>query len=343
MKIFVTGALGFIGAHFVERALAEGHKVSGIYRSASGDKQQLLQLLTSKGAKLQQGDVVAPESYERLLVGMQCVCHFAAAFKDPLHSEEEFHRINVKGTERVLLSAANCGVQRFVFCSTAGIYGQQLSGITDECATPRPWNAYERSKHAAENCVRHLSLQRRTQYVILRPAVVYGPRDDRLFKLFRSAAKGRFPLFGPGRGRRHMVYVSDVVDAFLLACTRDSAANQEMIVAGSEAVPLCDLLETLAKVLQRRTCGPRLPLRPMLVLAAMVEDLCRCLHVNPPIYRRRMAFYLSDAAFDCTRAKQIMGWQPRIGLQDGLRSTYEALRGRRRVPPWYLPDTPARD
>lgn len=349
MRIFVSGALGFLGAHFIERALADGHTVSGIYRTASGNKQRLLTLLASKGAKLQQGDVTVPDSYEHLLVGVQCVCHFAAAFNGPWHSDNDFHRINVTGTETLLLSAANAAVHRFVFCSTAGIYGQQLPGVTDEGAITQPWNAYERSKLAAEKRVRALSLERQIQFVILRPAVAYGPRDERLLKLFQSAAKGRFPLFGPGRGRRHMVHVDDVVDAFLLACTRDGAAYQEMIIAGPAAVPLHDLLKTLATVLHRRRCGPRLPLMPVWCLAAMVEDLCRALRVKPAICRRRMGFYISDAAFDCRRAKQFLGWQPRIELRDGLQHTCQAyedaslMRPRRVLAPWYLPDAPARD
>lgn len=324
MQIFVTGALGFIGAHFAERALAAEHRVVGLYRSADGEKEQLRDALADLGATLVPGDVLAPEDYRHLLAGADAVCHFAAAFKGASHSEADFHRINVVGTEQVLRAAAAMGVRRFILCSTAGIYGQRLPGITDETASPQPWNAYERSKYAAEGRVRELAPALGMEFVILRPAVVYGPRDDRLLKLFRTAAKGHFPLFGAGRGRRHMVYVSDVADAFLLACTQSKAANQDMIVAGPEAVSLREMLDTLATVLSRPSCGPKLPLTPMLLLAALVEDTCKLVGIEPPIYRRRMDFYRSDAAFDCSRARTLLNWSPRVPLRDGLRSTYEA-------------------
>jgi nucleoside-diphosphate-sugar epimerase len=162
------------------------------------------------------------------------------------------------------------------------------------------------------------------EYVILRPTAVYGPRDQRLLKLFRSAAKGRFPLFGRGDGRRHMVYVSDLADAFLRACTTPAAANQEMIVAGPEAVPLRELLQTLASLSNRRSAGPRLPLRPMLALAAVTEDLCGVLGIKPPLYRRRMDFYTNDAAFDSSRARKVLGWEPKVSLRDGLALTMRA-------------------
>jgi nucleoside-diphosphate-sugar epimerase len=152
------------------------------------------------------------------------------------------------------------------------------------------------------------------EYVILRPSVVYGPRDDRLSKLFRTAVKGRFPLFGRGDGRRHMVYVTDV------------AANTEMIIAGPEAVPLREMLQILARLTQRRSCGPQLPLAPMLGLAAVVEDVCKLLKIKPPIYRRRMDFYLSDAAFNCARARQVLGWEPKVSLTEGLDHTLKAYQ-----------------
>jgi nucleoside-diphosphate-sugar epimerase len=326
MRIFVTGALGFIGAHFVERALAAGHQITGIFRSAEGDKAESLHKFRTQGARLEEGDILEPDTYASLLKDVECICHFAAAFKGSGHTDADFIRTNVAGTESVLSAGADAGVRRFVLCSTAGIYGQSLSGITSEVAPARPWNAYERSKHAAEERVRERAAELGMEYVILRPAVVYGPRDDRLLKLFRAAARGRFPLFGAGNGRRHMVYVSDVADAFVLGCTTPGAANHDMIIAGPEAVPLREMLNTLADVMRRKSCGPRLPLAPMLLLAALVEDACKLVGVNPPLYRRRMDFYRSDAAFDCTRAKRLMGWAPRIDLREGLLRTYEATR-----------------
>ena len=324
MKIFVTGALGFIGSHFVERALAAGHGITGLYRRINQDKRALLVSLTRQGANLAQGDILKADAWQYRMRGADCVCHFAAAFKESALREEDFHRVNVIGTETVLRAAANAGVRRIVLCSTAGIYGQRLAGITDESATPQPSNAYERSKHASEQIVRTLAPQLGLEFAILRPVTVYGPRDDRLLKLFRSAARGHFPLFGTGSGRRHMVYVTDVAEAFVLACTCPNARNRELIIAGPEAMPLREMLDTLASVMHRRSVGPRLPLAPMLLLAALVEDACKLVGVAPPIYRRRMDFYRTDAAFDCRRAQRLLGWVPRVGLREGFRRTHEA-------------------
>lgn len=329
MRMFVTGATGFIGAHFVERALAEGHEVLGLYRSNGPKHSDEISRLTARGARLQRGDILKPETFADALGGVDCVCHFAAAFRESGADEAYFERMNVQGTTNVVEAAVAAGVKRFVHCGTAGIYGQRVPGTIDEQTPIRPWNSYERSKLAADERVRKIAGDAGMEYVILRPTAVYGPRDERLLKLFRSVAKGRFPLFGRGDGRRHMIYVTDLADAFLRACTAPLAANRELIVAGPKAVPLREMLETIAQVANRSAFGPSLPLGPMLALAAVVEDTCKVLKIKPPIYRRRMDFYLNDAAFDSRQAQALLGWQPKVDLAEGFAATLGALRQER--------------
>jgi nucleoside-diphosphate-sugar epimerase len=332
MRIFVTGATGFIGAHFVERALAEGHEVTGLYRSDGPRHRAVIEQLRSHGASLRHGDILEPGSFADTLKGADVVCHFAAAFRESGADEAYFERMNVEGTTNVARAAAQAGVKRFVHCGTAGIYGQRVAGTISESTPIRPWNSYERSKLAADKRVREIASEAGMEFVILRPTAVYGPRDERLLKLFRSVQKGRFPLFGRGDGRRHMIYVTDLADAFLRACTAPSAVNQELIVAGPKAVPLREMLQTIAQVANRPAFGPRLPLKPMLALAAVVEDTCKVLKINPPIYRRRMDFYLNDAAFDSRHAQTVLGWQPKVDLPEGFAATLSALRQEKSVP-----------
>ncbi len=321
MRIFVSGISGFIGGHFAAHAARAGHEIVGLRRTPAKGEDHPGSTLT----QVRYGDVLAPETLAGALDGVDCVCHFAAAFTEA-RSEDYFQRVNVEGTANLLAAASAAGVKRFVLCSTAGIYGQRVSGVIDESRPPQPWNAYERSKLAAEEEVRRGAAARGLEYVILRPTAVYGPGDRRLAKLFRNAARGRFPLFGRGDGRRHMVYVEDLAQAFLLACTQAQAANQEMIIAGPEAVPLREMLQTLAEVANRKRSGPRLPLKPMLILAGITEDVCRRINVDPPLHRRRMDFYLNDAAFDCTRARTVLDWEPKVSLRDGLAATLRAER-----------------
>ncbi|HKZ74253.1 MAG TPA: NAD-dependent epimerase/dehydratase family protein [Steroidobacteraceae bacterium] len=343
MRILASGASGFIGSHFVERALADGHQVVGLYRAESAANCRLLAQLHSLGAKLRIGDLLDVQSLREALVGVDVVCHFAAAFNESAADDGIYQRANVTGTANLAGVAAELGIRRFVHCSTAGIYGRRADGILDEESPMQPWNAYERSKLDAESALRRIARSTRMEYVILRPAVVYGPRDARLRKMFSLVARGRFPLFGRGAGHRHFIHVADAVDAFMRACTEPAAADREMIIAGPKAVPLRELLYTLASVVDRPSPGPQLPLRPMLILAAVTEDVCRLLRVQPPLHRRRMDFYLNDAEFDCRRARHILGWEPKVELRDGLARTWRSyLEDVGSKPGWPQPAVSAR-
>jgi nucleoside-diphosphate-sugar epimerase len=326
MRLVVTGVTGFVGSHFAERALAAGHEVVGICNSSSPEKAAIRSHLTALGAKLVDGNILKADSLASAMQGGDCVCHFAAAFRESGVEDDYFLRMNVQGTTHVIEAAAAAGVNRFIYCSTGGIYGQRVAGIIDEKMQAKPWNIYERSKVEAEQATRTLATKLGIEYVILRPTSVYGPRDERLLKLFKSAAKGRFPLFGAGEGRRHMVYVTDVADAFLDACAVPEAASQECIVAGPQATSLKDMLKELAAVVGRRSCGPSLPLAPMMLLSAVVEDVAGVIKIKPPLYRRRMDFYLNDAAFSTNHAKSVLGWEPKVGLREGLALTLAAYR-----------------
>lgn len=318
MRILVTGASGFLGRHVVRHAIAAGHDIVALQRkpdkgsSTPGVRNRVI---------VRQSDLLDREALEAAMAEVDCVCHLAAAFTEAHADDRHFHRVNVEGTATVMAAAHAAGVRRFVFCSTAGIYGKSVPDVIDESRRPRPWNSYERSKVAAEEEVRRRAAAYGMEYVILRPSTIYGPGDRRLAKLYRNASRGRFPLFGRGEGRRHMVYVDDLAEAFLRACMLPSAANREMIVAGPEAATLREILQTIAELSYRRSSGPQLPLKPMLALAAVTEDLCRLLKIKAPLHRRRMDFYLSDTEFDCRVAREVLGWQPRVSLREGLRRT----------------------
>jgi dihydroflavonol-4-reductase len=217
-------------------------------------------------------------------------------------------------------------VERFVYCSTIGIYGHQAPGITQENSPLAPGNIYERTKVSAELLVRDFAEHCGVPAVILRPADVNGPRDQRLLKRFKGVAQGRFQLFGSGKGRRHMVYVDDVVAAFFKACERDDAVGEGLIVAGPSACTLRELLGEITHATGSRRYGVRLPHAPLLRLAAAVEDMSAALGIDPPIYRRRMDFFHSDSEFDTSRARRVLGWEPKVDLREGIRRTLEDYR-----------------
>jgi nucleoside-diphosphate-sugar epimerase len=123
-----------------------------------------------------------------------------------------------------------------------------------------------------------------------------------------------------------MVYVDDVVSAFFQACERDEAVGEGVIVAGPTVCTLRELLDEITRATGSKRYGVRLPLAPMLGVAGVVEDVCAKLNLDPPIYRRRMDFFYSDSAFDISRARRVLDWEPKVDLPEGIRRTFEDYR-----------------
>lgn len=326
MKLLVTGGTGFIGSHLAEAGRRRGAEVKVLGLTDRPEERANVEALARQGVEILPGSITDPELCGRAVRGATHVFHLAVAMREGGKQDEFFERVNLDGTRHLLDAAADAGVTRFVHCSTIGIFGHRAPGVTREDSPLAPGNVYERTKVASERMVREVAGARGMPFVILRPADVYGPRDQRLLKLFRGVQRGRFPLFGPGAGRRHMVYVDDVVEAFFKACERDEALGQALIVAGPRACTLRELIGQVQEATGSRRYGVRLPLAPMLAAAAVVEDVCQALHLDPPIYRRRMDFFWSDSEFDTSRARQALDWIPRVELAEGIRRTAEAYR-----------------
>jgi dihydroflavonol-4-reductase len=323
MKLLVTGGTGFIGSHLAEEGRRRGAEVVVLGLTDRPEEKANAEILSRAGAEVLSGSITDADLCRRASRGATHIFHLAVAMREGGKSDEFFESINLDGTRHLLQAATMERVQRFVYCSTIGIYGHRAPGITTEDSPFSPGNAYERTKVAAERLVRDFAENCGLPAVVLRPADVYGPRDQRLLKMFKGVSRGRFPLFGAGRGRRHMVYVDDVVSAFFKACERDEALGQGLIIAGPRACTLRELLDEVTAATGSKRYGIRLPLMPMLGLAAVVEDVCAALAIDPPIYRRRMDFFHSDSEFDTSRARRVLGWEPQIDLREGIRRTFE--------------------
>jgi nucleoside-diphosphate-sugar epimerase len=326
MRLLVTGGTGFIGSHLAEEGRRRGAEVVVLGLTDRPGEQSNAELLTRMGVEVLSGSITDAELCRRAARGATHIFHLAVAMREGGKSDEFFESINLDGTRHLLQAASTGRVQRFVYCSTIGIYGHRAPGITAEESPLAPGNIYERTKVAAERLVRDFAENCALPSVVLRPADVYGPRDQRLLKMFKGVSRGRFPLFGSGAGRRHMVYVDDVVSAFFKACEREEAVGEGLIVAGPRACTLRELLDEVAAATGSRRYGIRLPLTPMLGLAAVVEDVCAALAIDPPIYRRRMDFFHSDSEFDTSKARRVLGWEPKVDLREGVRRTLEEYR-----------------
>ena len=328
MRVLITGGTGFIGSHLAERAISRGYDVTVLGLTDLDSDRANSRLLAAKGARIVSGSILDRSLCEKAMMGVDRVFHLAVAMREAGKGDDFFRRVNIDGTRHLLELASLASVDRFVYCGTIGIFGHTFDGIADEQSPKNPGNIYEITKLDAERLVFEYYDDFGLPVVVLRPADVYGPRDQRLIKLFRGVSKGRFPVFGNGQGRRHMVYISDVVSAFERACEVDEAVGEALIIAGPEICTLAELIELIRLECGSRSYGIRLPLGPMVILSGIVEDVCSKFGFDPPIYRRRMDFFTSDSAFDISKAIGTLGWSPAIGLKEGVRLTYNAYKDR---------------
>ncbi len=327
MRALVTGATGFIGRALSERLISEGVELRVLAR----DPRRLDGLSAGARVEVVEGDVTDPAAVDRAVAGAEIVFHVAGSFREADAPDERYRQVNVESVRHVIEAARRHGVRRVVHTSTIGIHGSIAAGVPATEDTPlRPEGVYEVTKAEGDSLALAEAAAGRPEVVVLRPAPVYGPGDYRLLKLFRLAARARPVLLGDGSALYHMVHIDDLVDAFLLAARVPEAAGHAFIVAGRERPTVNELVAAVARALGR-TEPPRpfhLPATPVRALAGLVEDVCRPLRLNPPIYRRRVDFFLNNRLYDTSKAEGVLGFRPRVALEDGLRRTAEWYRAK---------------
>ena len=302
VRAVVTGGAGFIGSHIVDLLLAEGHDIAVVDNLVTGKHSNL-----NPRARFYEASVVSP-SLKWVLAAErpEVVFHQAAQMSvkastdDPLYDAQ----INVIGLVNLLEACVAAGVRKVVYASSGAIYGNPVYLPLDEDHPQRPESPYGITKLAGEHYLRYYALERGLRYTALRYGNVYGPRQDGygeagVVAIFaHQLLTGQVPVIHwDGEQVRDYVYVADVARANLLAAaTGDGCCYGIATGIGTSVNHLYRLLcESIGvDVTPRR--GPRRP-----------GDL-------------RVAY------FDASRARADLGWEPTVGLRDGLRLTVEARR-----------------
>jgi len=317
MRVLVTGGTGFTGTALVKRLIDEGHDVVAL------DYKEGLQCdaLRSHGAEIVIRSVTDREAVERSMEGVEFVFHLAAAFRELDVPHSFYDEVNVGGTRIVLETAGRYGVRKFVYCSTCGVHGNVDHPPANEDAPIHPADYYQRTKYEAEALLMN-ETRKGMETVILRPAAIYGPGDpERFFMIFKRVAKGTFPMFGNGRTLYHPLYIDNLIDAFLL-CMRPGVGNgRTYLIADKTYYPIEEIVKAVASALDIPVRIPHFPMLPLVVLGHVVEAICKPFGVTPPIFPRRVDWYRQNRAFDISRARNELGYVPRVSLDEGLRRT----------------------
>ena len=211
-------------------------------------------------------------------------------------------------------------VKRILHCSTIGVHGGVDEIPANEESPYSPSDIYQVTKLEGEKLAQQ-AIQDGLPVSIVRPAGIYGPGDLRFLKLFSMVKSGRFVMFGSGNTFMHMVYIDDLVDGMIKVVEHADGIGKTMILAGEEYVSLKDLIRLVAQA--TTTIPPRwqLPIWPLMAAATLCECICKPLGIEPPLHRRRAAFFTKNRAFSIDRAKSAIGYAPKVDLARGLQQT----------------------
>lgn len=315
--VLLTGAGGFIGRHLVDYMLSRNRSVIALDVNIDGiqhlrDHPRLRQI---------QLDIRSHESVNALIKDADLIFHLAAAHREVGVDEDYYRAINVEALKNMLQAAMKEKVRRFVHCSTVGVYGPLATVPADENMVCRPDITYERTKLEGEEAVRRAVSSRGLSAVIIRPSWVYGPECPRTLKLFRSIAKRRFFFVGDGKNLRHPVYIADLLSAFELASTVSIPSGEAVNVAGPNAVTIRELVEKIIRQLDINYRPPTLPLGPVIMGCRLMEKGFAFIGRQPPFSTRSVKFFTENSSFSIEKARNLLGYQPEISLDDGLSRT----------------------
>ena len=337
MKALVTGATGFIGGHIVDSLLVAGHRVRGLARNTEKAAR-----LRHVGVDVVMGDVTDIESLRAAAKGIDSVFHAAAKVTD-WGPWPEFEAVTVRGTENILQAAAGAGVRRFLHVSTVGVYDEKAvavgAGRMGE-DTPLTSGAdlsfgfYARSKMLAERAAFRYHQEGKLTVSAIRPAWVYGPRDESIFprmvQFLKSPLAAWVGKFDPVIG---LIYVTDVADLAVGAATIEAAAGQTYNAAPEEDVRLREFINAVCRALDMKPPRRSVPYPVAAALATLVETWARLTRSKEPPVVTRAALTLQtvDQRFDISKAKRDLGWEPKVSMEEGVRATAAWARAREPV------------
>lgn len=307
----VTGATGFLGGALCHRLAAEGVHVKALARRPERDRY----IRAIANLDIVMGDITDEQRMGEIATGCDLVFHAAAATGGPLDHQRH---TNVAGTGSVMNAAASSGVQRVIHISTISVYGYKNKGDVTEDTPPNPGHdAYHISKTEAEAVVRKIGAAHGVSYAILRPGMIYGPRSNMWTRtLFQLARRKPTPFPGRGGGSAYPIYIDDVVDLAVTAALHPAAHNQTFNCTPDPSPTVREFLGAYSRLAGHN--------RWLSIPPALARLLAALIAITAPAHSPRkdavdaLALIQRRVTYKMDKAHDLLGWQPKVSLQDGV-------------------------
>jgi len=320
-KVLVTGATGFTGGYLTEELVNRGYEVRALSLA-----HQNVDKLRQLGVEVVYGDLTRKETLVPAVEDIEIVFHIAAIFREQNVPKQYFFDVNVGGTKNLLEASLEANVRRFVHCSTVGVQGEIKHPPAKETDPYNPGDIYQRSKVEGEKLALKFFKENAIEGVVFRPVGIYGPGDLRFLKIFKWVNSGKFKMIGQGDVFYHLTFVKDLVNGIILCGEKDEAIGEIFTLGGNEYLKLNEFVKLLASILGVPEPTTRVPVWPVWFGGLLCEIVCYPFRINPPIYRRRVDFFIKDRAFDISKAKRLLGYNPKVDLVTGLKMTADWYR-----------------
>jgi uncharacterized protein YbjT (DUF2867 family) len=285
MKVFLTGATGFVGKHMLERLLAEGHAVRALVREP--------QKASSSGlgkAELVAGDVVDGTGLTEAMQGCDAVIHLVGIIVEK--GTNTFERVHHLGTRNVVQAAKRTGIKRFIQMSALGVRADGGA-------------AYQTTKWKGEEEVRHSGIP----FCILRPSLIFGEGDGFVTQMMATMRSAPFfrPVPGDGTPKFRPIAIEDVTTCFARGLTYEAATNQTVDLGGADELTLNEVLAEIARCAGVRKPPVHIPMPLMIAAATVAQKLLK----NPPVTLDQLRMLKEGSTCDIEPMKRIFSLNPR--------------------------------
>jgi len=294
MKVFLTGATGFVGKHMLERLLADGHAVRAALRGLPGQKARVVTHTQHLGRRDDfewvPGDIVEGTRLDEGMQGCDAVIHLVGIIVEK--GTNTFERVHHLGTRNVVEAARRTGIKRFVQMSALGVRGDGVA-------------PYQTTKWKGEEEVRQSGIP----FCILRPSLIFGEGDGfvtQMMATMRSAPLFR-PVPGDGAPKFRPIAVEDVTTCFARALTLEAATNQTIDLGGADELTLNEVLAEIARCAGVRKPAVHIPMPLMMMGARVAQKLLK----NPPVTVDQLRMLREGSTCDIGPMKRIFGITPR--------------------------------
>lgn len=325
MKAVVTGGNGFIGRYIVEQLRARGDEVRVIGRRPYPE-------LEAMGVRCFAIDLSSQESCAEALRGCDVVFHVAAK-AGVWGAAAEYYRNNVTATQHMLRETVRAAVPKFVYTSTPSVvFGEEsVEGADENQPYPARYLApYSFTKALAE---RSVLACRELLTVVIRPPIVWGPRDPHIVpRLLSRARAGRLVQIGDGSNKVDITYVENAAAAHILAADRLSADSplrgRPYFIGQEEPVFVWEFINRLIHLAGLKPVRRTISLATALRVAGALETTYRLFNLpgEPPLTRLTVTQLARSRWFDLSAARRDLGYQPQISIEEGLRRTVAAMQ-----------------